>query len=322
MSEREFVEAFLKAQGITGKLALREELERLGHSDGEAAQMTAPQMERVSPTASADFAWHLRAWGRCVLRVFGISSRRANPTYADFEPRRRKGRRRSGSRPQVRYRHRPRRMLEPDEEGLVSTAALNAEFDSFYLENDANPRWVAKPTVAYLWARTVRCADCRAEIPLLKTRWLCRKEKKRVRLTLKPSVELRERGLRNRRGRARGQRHAAQKREHDLSLGAGTMNSSGRNVPRLRRDLNDEGHSRGGIVGTARRTYDRGGRGGAGKQGISPADRCRDRGSERGAGGARSARREDSVRFAGRVHWRGSAVFQLARGVRSAALRL
>ena len=51
-----------------------------------------------------------------------------------------------------------------------------------------NPRWVATPTVAYLWARTVRCKSCRASIPLLKTRWLCRKGGKRTRLVMVPTV--------------------------------------------------------------------------------------------------------------------------------------
>lgn len=41
-----------------------------------------------------------------------------------------------------------------------------------------------KPTVAYLWARTVTCKNCRATIPLLKTRWLCKKDNKRVVLTM------------------------------------------------------------------------------------------------------------------------------------------
>ena len=102
------------------------------------------------------------------------------PTYAEFEPVRRKGRRRAAPQLTVRYRPRSPKLLEPDADGHVSTAALNAEFDSFHLEQEANPRWVAKPTVAYLWARTVRCAGCRAEIPLLKTRWLCHKSTKRV----------------------------------------------------------------------------------------------------------------------------------------------
>ena len=89
----------------------------------------------------------------------------------------------------MRYRPRAPRRLEPDGDGRVSAAALNAEFDSLYLEEEANPRWVAKPAVAYLWARTVRCSGCRAEIPLLKTRWLCRKAGKRVVLTMEPRAD-------------------------------------------------------------------------------------------------------------------------------------
>ena len=44
-----------------------------------------------------------------------------------------------------------------------------------YLRDPRNPRWVAKPPVAYLWARTVKCKQCRAMLPLLKTRWRCKK---------------------------------------------------------------------------------------------------------------------------------------------------
>ncbi len=45
-----------------------------------------------------------------------------------------------------------------------------------------------QPTVAYLWARTVPCPDpaCGAEVPLLKTLWLCKKEDKRRALRLVP----------------------------------------------------------------------------------------------------------------------------------------
>lgn len=45
-----------------------------------------------------------------------------------------------------------------------------------------------QPTVAYLWARTVPCPDpaCGAEVPLLKTLWLCNKENKRRALRLVP----------------------------------------------------------------------------------------------------------------------------------------
>src|SRR5579884_4180404 len=46
-----------------------------------------------------------------------------------------------------------------------------------------------KPTVAYLWARTVKCKNCRATIPLLKTKWLCRKDNKRVLLRVEPNAD-------------------------------------------------------------------------------------------------------------------------------------
>ena len=189
VEERGFAEAFLRAQGVTGKAALRAALDRLGHGDGDAAQLTAPDLAGASPAAEADLAWHLRAWGRRVLARVRRKLAARYPTYAEFEPRRRKGRKRVGRERRVRYRPREPRLLTPDAEGRVSAAALNAEFDSFYLEQDANPRWVAKPAVAYLWARTVRCRDCRAEIPLLKTRWLCRKGAKRVRLTMAPAED-------------------------------------------------------------------------------------------------------------------------------------
>lgn len=49
-----------------------------------------------------------------------------------------------------------------------------AELAPFY------PTVDAQPTVAYLWARTVPCPDpaCGAEVPLLKTLWLCKKAEK------------------------------------------------------------------------------------------------------------------------------------------------
>src|SRR5690606_34970812 len=76
-----------------------------------------------------------------------------------------------------------------NEDGEPQIEVLNAGFDPAYLDNPANPRWIAKPTVAYLWARTVNCKACRAEVPLLKTRWLAKKDNKRVLLTMRPREE-------------------------------------------------------------------------------------------------------------------------------------
>ena len=67
--------------------------------------------------------------------------------------------------------------------GLVGAPAGRKDLERFY------PTIDGKPTVAYLWARTVTCKNCRATIPLLKTRWLCKKDNKRVVLTMEPNAD-------------------------------------------------------------------------------------------------------------------------------------
>ena len=197
----------------------------LGRSDG-AAHPSADALDAPVPV-EADFAWHLRAWGQRILERARRALAARYPTYAEFEPVRRKGRGGRQVRLERRYRPRPRQLLAPDDAGRVSTAALNAEFDSLYLEDEANPRWVAKPAVAYLWARTLRCAGCRKEVPLLKTRWLCRKGAKRVLLTMTPGED----------GVAFGVEEdapaggAGERRQSDQQLGAGTMSKSGATCP-------------------------------------------------------------------------------------------
>ena len=165
LRDRDFMEAFFKAQGLKGA-TLRTQLERLpiaGDSDSESGPSPAPAprplpAERGSsesgpspaPAArplpagrgsegqsafgfdgavslDADLAWHVRAWGRWVL------------------------------------------------------ARARADLERFY------PTIDGKPTVAYLWARTVKCKNCRATIPLLKTKWLCKKDNKRVLLKVEPA---------------------------------------------------------------------------------------------------------------------------------------
>ena len=100
-----------------------------------------------------------------------------------------------------------------------------ADLERFYPVVDG------KPTVAYLWARTVTCKNCRATVPLLKTRWLCKKDNKRVLLTMEPKVD----GT----GVSFGVQtdvpvvvgNSAQRREHDKRIGAGTMSRSGAKCP-------------------------------------------------------------------------------------------
>jgi putative DNA methylase len=145
LKDREFMEAFLKAQGLKGA-TLRTQLERLGLADkADSEKGPSPgASRRPLPTGrgaekqdafgfggvslEADLAWHVRAWGRWVL------------------------------------------------------ARARADLERFY------PTIDGKPTVAYLWARTVKCKNCRATIPLLKTKWLCRKDNKRVLLKVEPNA--------------------------------------------------------------------------------------------------------------------------------------
>jgi adenine-specific DNA methylase len=145
LRDRDFMEAFFKAQGLKGA-TLRTQLERLpiaGDSDSESGPSPAPAARPLpagrgsegqsafgfdgAVSLDADLAWHVRAWGRWVL------------------------------------------------------ARARADLERFY------PTIDGKPTVAYLWARTVKCKNCRATIPLLKTKWLCKKDNKRVLLKVEPA---------------------------------------------------------------------------------------------------------------------------------------
>ena len=100
-----------------------------------------------------------------------------------------------------------------------------------YLKDARNPRWVAKPTVAYLWARTVRCKGCRATIPLLKTCWLAKKGAKRVLLTMTPDAERTGVVFGVDADVPPGEGNPAQRREHDRRTGGGTMSRSGAQCP-------------------------------------------------------------------------------------------
>ena len=224
-----FATALVKARGARTKVQIRNALAELGHRDGGDLQLSSGLGDGGARTR-ADFAWHLRAWG---LRVLGNVRRELAgryPTWAEFEPVRRKGRAKMTILVRRSYRPRDPQPLEPGPDGRVSVRALNAEFDSLYLEDEANPRWVAKPVVAYLWARTAECGGCRAEIPLLKTRWLCKKPGKRVRLTMDAGDVGVALGVETDVPAASGT--AAQKRAHDGTLGAGTMSASGVECPR------------------------------------------------------------------------------------------
>ena len=241
--------AFLKAKGFKGA-SLRTALQRFGHGDGGDVPLDLARQD--DPLLAADLAWHVRAWGRWVLAKARAELASFYPTYAEWStldtpsprpPDRVRGRlsptRGEGddSLPNGETGELPGepserlRLLQPDAEGRTDAAPLNADFDSTYLNDPRKPRWIAKPTVAYLWARTVTCKQCRATLPLLKTRWLCKKDRKRVLLTMAPDADGSGVvfGVQNDPPPNGG--NAAQRREHDRRLGAGTMSRTGATCP-------------------------------------------------------------------------------------------
>ena len=218
LEDGEFMEAFLKAKGFKGA-SLRTFLERLGHGDGGDIQLDLLQQD--DPILEADLAWHVRAWGRWVLAKARAELAAYYPTYAEYEP----------LKSDEEYESRPIRLLEVDDEGIPQVEPLNAEFDAAYLKNPRNPRWIAKPTVAYLWARTVTCKQCRATLPLLKTRWLCKKDRKRVLLTMEPKADQTGVVFGVQSDVPHNGGNAAQRREHDKRIGAGTMSRTGATCP-------------------------------------------------------------------------------------------
>ena len=218
VADREFMASFLKAKGFkSGRL--RTALQRLGHGDGNEIQLDS--LPHDDSLLEADLAWHVRAWGRWVLAKARAELAAYYPTYAEYEP----------LDPDTDFETQPPQLLEVDEDGVPQIEPLNAEFDDDYLKNPCNPRWIAKPTVAYLWARTVTCKGCRATLPLLKTRWLCKKERKRVLLTMESNAEGTGVVFGVQTDVPKNGGNSAQRREHDKRLGAGTMSRTGATCP-------------------------------------------------------------------------------------------
>ena len=224
LQDRDFMASFLKAKGYKGA-ALRRELAKLNldedgpDKDGRVAE---PELLYHRPLLDADLAWQVRAWGRWVLAQARKRLARRYPTYAEFQALKPDGKP---------FEPEPLQLLEPDADGKTDVGPLNAGYAKAYLADPRNPRWIAKPTVAYLWARTVRCKGCRATLPLLKTKWLAKKDNKRVLLTVTPNADRTGVvfGIETDVPQVGG--NAAQRREHDKRHGAGSMSRSGAQCP-------------------------------------------------------------------------------------------
>lgn len=236
VEDTHFMESYLRARGLT-TAQIKRHLRQI--QDARAVLPRSSIMETIdrgenlslidhqeldSGILQADIAWHLRAWARWVLRDARKDLARYYPIYAEY----------CTLKPYSRIEldaGEPMKLVPIDDAGAPQVDLLNAGFDSDYLDNPANPRWVAKPTVAYLWARTASCKSCRAEIPLLKTLWLVKSVKKRVLLTMRPRPD--KSGVDfeiDQQVKMHGG-NAAQKREHDKRLGSGTMSRAGATCP-------------------------------------------------------------------------------------------
>lgn len=227
LQDREFMAAYFKALGLKPR-DIRAQLDLLAKKSGEGERQKEifAQQSISGDQFEADLAWHVRAWGHWVLKQARRELAQYYPIYAEFcslKPYARV--------PLVRADEEQLKLVPVNEDGEPQIELLNAGFDQDYLDNPANPRWVAKPTVAYLWARTVRCKACRATVPLLKTRWLAKKDNKRVLLTMEPNGDKTGVvfGIDNDVKVQGG--NPAQRREHDKRISAGTMSRSGAVCP-------------------------------------------------------------------------------------------
>ena len=220
LQDREFMEEYLKACGYQGT-RLDNALASLGL--GEKTNLRqADWTQNETIDMEADLAWHVRAWGRWVLKEARKELAPYYPTYADFEPL---------VEVTGKVEHRPMTLVPLTTEGTPDIDALNTEFTPEYLANKSNPRWVAKPTVAYLWARTVTCKNCRATIPLLKTRWLCKKPGKRVLISMQPNAEKSNVVFGVQLDVPVEGKTAAERKANDAKVGGGTMSRSGATCP-------------------------------------------------------------------------------------------
>jgi putative DNA methylase len=240
LQDREFMtEYFQRGLGLKGASLKRRLARHFGDRD-EQMEHDALSGNVAADDLKADLAWHVRAWGKWVLKQARKELAQFYPTYATWEPVLETEKRKVPKEWLVRWKKehaseieaKGLRLCPMTANGEVDEKKLNEELTAEDLNEPTNPRWVPKPTVAYLWARTVKNKHHpETTIPLLKTRWLCRRDNKRVLLTIQPKTDGSgvEFGLLDDVPRSGG--NTAQRREHDKKLGAGTMSRSGVKCP-------------------------------------------------------------------------------------------
>jgi putative DNA methylase len=214
-----FATDFFKAHGMKKGPRLDQAVARM-----TAAGRGEPVQEGLlddRPWERACLGWHIRAWGLWVLAEAKQQLAARYPTYAEWQT----------LDPRTSVEASSPRLLPPQEDPQFVVAGLNAGITAADLRNPSTPRWVAKPTVAYLWARTVPCKSCRAIVPLLKTRWLCKKEGKRVVLEMAPNAAKDGVTFSVRSAVPESTGSGAQRKAADKTIGGGTMSRAGVTCP-------------------------------------------------------------------------------------------
>jgi adenine-specific DNA methylase len=219
LQNEEFMNAFYKAHPhLVGRTKpTKKQLEQ------DHPELFLRHDEANTRSPQADLAWHVRAWGTWVLQQARKELAPLYPTYADFEP--------IDKRNPKQYERQEMKFVPTNADGIPDTDAFNKDSTKEYLADKRNPRWMAKPTVAYLWARTVTCKNCRISIPLLKTRWLCKRDQKRVLLTVDVDQESNQIVFSIQKDVPVIHGNAASRREHDKRISSGTMSRAGARCP-------------------------------------------------------------------------------------------
>lgn len=220
MRDPAFATAFLKSQGLKGARLEQAVTRMTAIGRGETVQDDL-LAGADRPWERAGLGWQVRAWGNWVLEEARRELAVRYPTYAEWQ----------SLDPSAPAEPKPLYLLPADTNAKDAVASLNIGLSLTDLRTPKTPRWVAKPTVAYLWARTVHCKHCRANIPLLKTAWLSRKAGKRVRLLVTPTED--KMGVTfaiQSRVPVEGA-NAVSRKEADRRLGRGTMSAAGVRCP-------------------------------------------------------------------------------------------
>ena len=165
----------------------------------------------------------MRAWGRWVLARARKELSFHYPTYAEFVPLI------AGSE----WEARPTLLLvEVDESANPQTDSLNAEYDAAYLNDPAQPSMGGEVRRSPICTRArlpvssvAPCCRCS------RRRWLCKKDRKRVLLTLERGAAQTDVVFGVQTDEPQSGGNAAQRREHDKRIGAGTMSRIGATCP-------------------------------------------------------------------------------------------